>query len=261
MGSEVTDLEDIVTRWAWQMFDTTKSKDQARLPREALNMTINYKKAHFDHSEPEYTDKEKPPDTKSQTLFRTFFTNKTNQDQEYSFKTERVTRSCAEMQFEKAYTVGQEMSIALKTPCEVFEANAGFHRELTLTDSHGQTFEEEMTWGVDSLIKVPPHTKTTAKLVIAEDKFSGKFQVTTKIYGKIHVAITNTKDNNSFLKSIDGDIVDIIKREVDNGLKGFEIKNKKARFTTRGRCNFAFAIEQHVELSQVSLTEEQLAAE
>ena len=31
-------------------------------------MTISWKKVHFKHDEPEYTEREKPPDTKSQVL-------------------------------------------------------------------------------------------------------------------------------------------------------------------------------------------------
>ena len=36
------------------------------------------------------------------------------------------------------------------------EANAGFKKEMTLTNSEGETVEEEMTWGVDSQIEVQP---------------------------------------------------------------------------------------------------------
>ena len=152
------------------------------------------------------------------------------------------------------------MSVKLATPCEVFEANAGFHRELCLTDSGGQSFEEELVWSVDSIIKVPPKHKTIAKLVVSEDKFSGKFTVKTVFSGKVHVTITNIRDNNSFVKSIDGDIVDIMRRESENGLKNFNVKSKKVSTITKGVCNFTFAIEQHVVIDQKELTAEESAS-
>ena len=67
-----------------------------------------------------------------QVLFRTFFSNHTDQEQEYSFKTERTTQSSCEIEIEKGVTYGEEMNVSLKTPCEVFEASAGFSRELEL---------------------------------------------------------------------------------------------------------------------------------
>jgi len=36
---------------------------------------------------------------------------------------------------DRAVTVGCEMNLSLKTPCEVFQANAGFKREVTVNNS------------------------------------------------------------------------------------------------------------------------------
>ena len=188
-----------------------------------------------------------------QVLFKTYFSNETDREQEYSFKTERVTRSQCEVTVEQSFTMGMEMSVKLATPCEVFEANAGFHRELSLTNMHGQTFEEEMTWAVDNVIKVPPKHKTTAQLVISEDCFSSKFSVKTHLSGPVVVTFTNLKDNNSFVTSKSTTIADIIKRETENGLKGFTVSNNVVTFETKGVCSFQYAIEQHVKLQQESL--------
>ncbi len=257
MAAATVDLEDLVKKWAWQMFDITKTKEQSKIPRDCLMMTISWKKVRFVHTKPEYDETQKPASPKSQCLFRTFFSNNTDQTQQYSFKTERVTRSCCDVVIEKGYTFSEEMSIKLATPCEVFEANVGFQRELSLTDIQGQTFEEEMTWGVDSQITVPAKQKTTAQLMIAEDQFSGNFTVKTTFSGKVHVTITNIKDNNSFLKSIDGNIAEIIRREMEEGLRDFTVDKNVVSYITKGKCNFRFAIEQHVKLSQEPIIEEQ----
>jgi len=74
---------------------------------------------------------------------------------------------------------------------------------------------------------------------------------------QVLVSVTNCRDNNSFVKSIDGDLVEIIRREVENnGLKGFTFdarQNGVASYVTRGRCSFRYGIEQHVQLSQEKL--------
>ena len=66
MSSDVQDIEDIVRAWAWEMYDVTKSKEQSKIPRDCLDMTISWKKVRFEHGEPEYTEKDKPPVPKSQ---------------------------------------------------------------------------------------------------------------------------------------------------------------------------------------------------
>ena len=252
-AAETVDLEDIVKKWAVQMYDMTKSKEQARIPKDHLVFNFNWKRIKFVHHEPEFHNPSKPTQPKSQILFRTNFTNTTDQDQEYSFKTERTTCSVCEVNFERTITIGMEMNLSLKTPCEIFEANAGFKRELSVTNAQGQCIEESLSWGVDSQIKVPARTRTSAELVVKEDEYGGPFTIRTEIAGKMLVSVTNGRDNNSFLKSIEGDISEIIKPETENGFKGFTRENKVISFVTKGSCHFRYGIEQNVTVSQQSL--------
>ena len=46
------------------------------------------------------------------------------------------------------------MDVKLTTPGSILEANAGFHREISLTEIEGQTIEEELCWAVDSQLEV-----------------------------------------------------------------------------------------------------------
>ena len=252
-----TDLDDIVAAWAWEMFDRTKSKEQSKFPRDSLEMHISWKKVRFIHGEPDYQDIQKPGTPKGKILFKTYFENNTDMEQEYSFKTERSTTSSCDVSMESTYTVGQEMNISLKTPCEVFEANAGFHREMSLTNSSGQSVEEELVWEVDSQIKVPPKHRTLAELVISEEQYAGKFAVRSMFGGRIHATITNIRDNNSFVKAIDGNIAEIMRREVENGLKGFKVEGKYVVFNTVGVTKFKYAVEQRVKLNQVPLSDDE----
>lgn len=252
-AAEVIDLDKIVKNWAVQMFDITKNKEQARIPKDHLMFTVNWERAKFVHHEPTFIEQKKPPKPKSQVLFKTNFTNSTDMGQEYNFRTEKTTCSTCEVFVERAVTTGMEMNLNFKTPCEVFEAHAGFKRELTLTKSQGETIEECLTWGVDSIIKVPARHKATAELVMFEDEFEGTFSVKTDFSGSILVSVTNIKDNNSFVKSIEGDLYQIMERESNNGLKGFTVNKGIISYITTGRCLFRYGIEQHVTVSQEKL--------
>ena len=49
---------------------------------------------------------------------------------------------------------GMSLDLKLTTPGSILEANAGFHREISLTQIEGQTIEEELSWSVDSQLEV-----------------------------------------------------------------------------------------------------------
>jgi len=107
-------------------------------------------------------------------LFQTKFVNNTKDPQEYTMRTEKTTRSSCSTSIETTFT-------NLKTPCEVFEASAGYSREQSLTNSDGETLEEELTWGVESLIKVKAEHVAEAQLVVDEKKYAGDFVIETTI--------------------------------------------------------------------------------
>ena len=94
-------------------------------------------------------------------LFRTKFQNKTDRLQEYTMKTEKTTKSSFMVETESGYTKGFDLSVTLQTPGEVFQANAGYHREYSLTNITGESFEEELNWGVESVIKVCVHVSNS----------------------------------------------------------------------------------------------------
>jgi len=66
---DVIDLEDLIKRWAAQMFDYTKNKEQARIPKEHLVFNVDWRRVRFVHHDPEFVDQTKPPAPKSQVLY------------------------------------------------------------------------------------------------------------------------------------------------------------------------------------------------
>ncbi|VDM50878.1 unnamed protein product [Toxocara canis] len=172
---DLVDLEAIILNWAKQIFEVTKTRDEAKINKKHLQYTINWSHMFNECLEPHYSiygvDMNSTKQSKcEQVLFKSTFTNTTEREQEYSFKTERATRSAVTVAVEKGVCRGVDMELKLKTPCEIVEANAGFHNEVSVVHVGENTVEEELTWGVDSTVRVPPMCETIAQLVILEDQ-------------------------------------------------------------------------------------------
>ncbi len=103
-----------------------------------------------------YTDLETPGTPKNHILFRSTFLNDTNREQEYNLKAERRTVSTCSFSIFEGYTTEQCISLELEVPLPkcVLEASTGFRREYTLEQSKDKQVEEELTWSVESNIKV-----------------------------------------------------------------------------------------------------------
>jgi len=257
-NTDIIDLEQIVLQWAKKIFDVTKTKSEGKVKKKHLQYNINWSHMLSETLEPIYTvdgvDNRSRVSLKDEVvLFKTTFTNTTDREQEYSFKTERVTRSAATVIVEKGICRGVDMSLKLKTPCEVVEANAGFKTELSVMHIGENTTEEELAWGVDSTVRVPPRSETVAQLVILEDNKLRKFSIENQLTGKIVVTLTNLKENNSLVTVIDGNIADIIRGLPNYMALGFRTENQVVSYTTSGSCRFKYGIEQRVTIKEKSI--------
>jgi len=118
-----------------------------------------------------------------------------------------------------------------------------------------------MRWTVNSQITVPPRTRIHAELNIDEEEFYGDFSVQIRFYGRISATIATRQSPSTYLKFLDGDIVQIIRETMANhprrwnGLEIVEENPPFVQFTMRGKCSFRYGIEQHVVLNQESLNQ------
>lgn len=168
----------------WEKTKTTQSAKSVKCELEDLDIIVNWARVDLLQSEAQFEraqNRNIPPI--SQTLFRTYFVNNTNQEQEYSFKTERATRQSCGFQFTKGFSREKEGGITFKIPQDIMEIGGGIRSEQYVEAGKDQTKEETVTWAVDSMIKVLPHTKTSASLVINELEFDRNFSVETKLKG------------------------------------------------------------------------------
>ena len=61
----------------------------------------------------------------------------------------------------------------------------------------GETFEEELNWGVESQIHVQPQHVAEATLMVDERRLNGSFVIETRLRGTVYVSFTCPRDNNS----------------------------------------------------------------
>ena len=103
-----------------------------------------------------YNDVEAPGTPKNHILFRSTFLNDTNREQEYNLKAVRRTVSTCSFSIFEGYTTEQCASLELEVPLPkcVLDASTGFRREYVLEQSRDKQIEEELTWSVESNIRV-----------------------------------------------------------------------------------------------------------
>lgn len=293
MSKNFINLEEIVRKWAYDEYADTATASQRRLLQKQTKKKTKYLEPHIDWSKTRFNDStiwsrlaeddhgSVGNDTSGHTqqqqqrvqmgpgqsatpvtsiLFETKFTNNTSDDQEYTMRTEKTTRSSMTTEVEKGLTRGFEMGLKLMSPCEVIEANAGYRREVTLTNTEGETFDEELTWGVESVIKVKSEHVAEASLVVNERKQSGEFTIESRISGMVYVTFTNVKENNAFVKETGNDIADIVRKHIDDerkkdrALPFVRIEDHVVIVTTKGTCHFRYGVSQEVKVHQRPIT-------
>ena len=285
--AQYIDLTQIVRDWAWREYDKTATKSQRNLKEKEERKGSKYLHLQIDWSDVKFHDETMWPrlaedrfdeegrgrtvvqnggghgtlaadtgTTHTNVLFQTTFTNNTGDSQEYTLKTEKSTRSTCMTEIETSFTKGMDLSVKLCTPGEILEANAGYHREMSLTNVEGETLEEELNWGVESQIRVRPEHVAEAELVVKEKKYSGEFQIKSKIRGYVYVTFTNIKDNNSLVKAMGHDVSDIVQSYLDmERRKGktvdfVEIQDSLIIIYTKGKCQFRYGVKQEVKVQE-----------
>lgn len=254
------DIEGLVMDWAKDYFvkKATTRKLKKLLAKDYINIDIDWKRVDIEQGTPEYDPAPpKPGDGLkcNNVLFHTTFDNKSDLAQTHTFQCERSTRTSCTVEVEQTVTKGMDCSFKLAAPEELFEANVGFQREFSVTEVHGQTLEEEISWGVNSEINVEGKHRAEAKLTIVEEEYNGKFTITTKMKGPVKVTFANIKDNNSFImaaeKHIDQIVSDAIRSEVISGnILTVDGSTNTVVFKTVGQAKFRYGVKQHVEVDQ-----------
>ncbi|CAF0755049.1 unnamed protein product [Rotaria sp. Silwood1] len=244
----LVNLRDLVEAAAHKWYkdnekDSTRAKWGKTYNWKELVKEIDWRSLKVRHDPVIYTDLETPGTPKNHILFRSTFLNDTNREQEYNLKAVRRTVSTCSFSVFEGYTTEQCASLELEVPLPkcVLEASTGFRREYTLEQSRDKQVEEELTWSVESNIKIPGMSQTTAELVVQEDEYYGTFEIKSYFFGEIRVKLY--KDSQEIISMDFGDLEDLFPRD-----KGFRKDNRGVYRITRGECKARFGVSQKVEL-------------
>lgn len=262
------DLQSHLKIWAINLFCATATKEQKKHDVNELGIRFIWDDVVVTNDKPEYFDNVVIKLPKSHSLFSTTFRNNTDVEQEYSFRTERCTRSIAEIEIQKGVTLSKEFAIKLALPNSLLEANAGFKHELALSSSSRQSTEEELAWGVDTRITVAPKHSASAEVKIVEEQMSCNFRLLTTMSGRIRVLFLDTTRENALIKYLEGDLGTVIEEFLCNRVPKETNAEKLPNIWTEssksgqrvlfietcGRCQFRFGIHQDVEVNQKTLT-------
>ncbi|KAI0990178.1 hypothetical protein GJ496_000705 [Pomphorhynchus laevis] len=227
----ISNLDEIVEDWIWNVWHLTRQRKQRKYSREDLLIEIDWKRVSFEQDE-------------------TYFTNNTENEQDYSLKAERSTSVDLSVFFSKGFRREEEKYLQLKLPNDVVEAGGSIKHEQSIEMGKEQNYSSSVSWAVDSSIRVPPHSKTSAELVLTEENFSANFSFNIKIKGTISVTIRSRKDGK-FVKWICGDISTIIEDAIKRGLKNFEIWKNEVMCTMTGTIKLRYGVEQNVVINRI----------
>lgn len=246
----IVNLKDIVDSYAHKFFKENERDYHKIIGKNTtwneLVKEIEWKNFRIKHKDIKYHDMENPGDLKSSVVFKTTFVNDTDNEQDYQLMAERKTMStCSFELFEGYVNEGQaELSVSVPIPGCALEAGAGFRTEYVLETTRTKSVQEEMNWNVQSNVKIPAKSQTTAELQVKEKEYKGRFEIKTYFKGDISLKLFN-RDGHEVLQIDLGDIDDIFTRNL-----GFQRDNKGLFKMTRGTCKARFGIDQKIELHQ-----------
>ncbi|CAF3150779.1 unnamed protein product [Rotaria socialis] len=255
---QVIDLDEIVEKWVWQLWNRTKKKSWSRYKRDELLIKINWKRVKFIQSNANYYGLPPVRIPKSQILFRTAFNNKTANEHSNVFKTERSTRSTFEFVFTKSLRKSHESFLIFRLPEEVTVVGGEIKREQSVPFGQNITKEYDLEWNINTPVRVAPFTSTFAELNVDEEECSGDFDISIRFLGCISVTVATRQSPNTYLKLIGGDIVQIIREALKNnnqlnGLEVIEEYSPVVNFTMHGKYSFRYGVQQHIVLDHESV--------
>ncbi|VDD75401.1 unnamed protein product [Mesocestoides corti] len=260
--AELFDLTAVVKAWAINSFYAAADKKQKKLKVTEIEFKVIWDDVVCWSEPPTFTDSHSVQLPKCHALFSTSYRNKTDGVQEYNFRTDRSTRSTAEIEITKGFTAHRELGVKFQLPNQVLEANAGFSKEISLSKTIHQCFEEEMTWGIDTRVEVQPKSTANVEVNIIEQRMTCQFAVDTRMRGRVRAICLECKRNNAFLMSIEADLGEVVKAHLDKRqpsstpkLTNVKVEDgtpKTVVITTEGRCAFRFGVKQDVEVNQIA---------
>ncbi len=259
-NNNIVSLDTIVATWILYKFETCGA-EAARLKFEDLDIYIDWSRVEFFQGQVEYKDREaKKPEATNHTLFRTHFSNNTQRGQEYTFRSVQMTEQIIDVSFSKAFKCSAQPPLKLKTPQDVIESGGSISKEFCFKCGKNETKAEEVTWSVDSNVRVKNLHRTEATINLVEREFDKVFSFETRVSGTLGVTFYSKLKRKPFHHIVTASIADVVKKVLDEGWMPagsptFEIGSEEngvpsAIMIIRGALKFHLGVEQNVLLDE-----------
>lgn len=206
-------------------------------------------------------------------LFRTEFTNTSDEGQTFTFKTERKTTSRCDVNIQRGFKIGGQVDVRLSLPTspslprpdslaggeiDTCRITGGLSGELQVTKATGQTIEENLTWGVDSQVKVERKSRVVAALIIREEELTADFVITTTIRAIHSIVPVYVKDKKTKqcleILEISADNLSRILRS-DHGFS--RVEDNVVQYLTKGHLRAVYGAQQLIRVDSFKYTDDE----
>ncbi|XP_064628731.1 uncharacterized protein LOC135488176 [Lineus longissimus] len=263
-GDDLVKLDDLVKKYVTSGEMPDIKEKLKRIPKDSLDIKINWDRVTFESKEAKFP--KLPDDIESfadcRILHTQDFVNNTCTEQVYTYKTSRRRLSACEKTYEEGYTIGKNVGVQIKVPGSVLEANAGLSKELSLMETERFQEEDDISWEVESQIRVSPKNRTIAELTISERHYSVHFEVDSTLKGRVMVDYKNLSNGQVF-SSGSTQIAAIINYAIEKELlkkDQFVIEEDLVNTQFKGICKFSKG-KTDIKLTERPLTANELQQE
>ncbi|XP_041365966.1 uncharacterized protein LOC121380974 [Gigantopelta aegis] len=248
--TSLTDIDEIVKTWAWDTFSKTTSGK--KLNFKQVRLDVVWDKVRFRSEEPIFQKKKHAALPHPQTLMVSTFTNRTEQVQEHTLRTERQTVSTCKTSITNGFTKGYNLGLTLAVPNDVLQATVGYGKEVTVQNSEEDTILRSITWSIDSTVKAQPRRETTAKLEVQVHEYSANFRVNVHITGTVLVNIFDIVENKVQM-TVENDIATVLydarRRNTEQIPREVDFNRRDVTWPVSGVVDFNYGVSQNIEVA------------
>ena len=244
----IVDLQKVV-------FDHLNSID-SDIPwkKGKVNWTLDRKFFHVMHESAQHEAASTAKSTRMSTvLFRSTYSNTTDNDMEYSIDQSRNTRSTVSCTITKGLQIGGSFELEVAPP-SIGSIKLGVSSQITFDRSTSESREEEVTWNFQTKVHVPSHKRVTAELSVTEEHREGSFSLRTFFSGHLVVDWQYKKKHGQAELT---DLHDLLIGTKKKKFLGFEKDaNGRIFFETKGVCICHYGLEQDVIIREAEYVED-----
>ncbi|XP_067656099.1 uncharacterized protein [Haliotis asinina] len=252
MPSKLTDLDDVIKKWAWATFVKTKGQHDYN----DYQLHVVWDGVRFSTEQPTYFfgryDYKTP---RSTFLFKANYDNRTNVTHDHEIRKQRTTSATARVVIRRGFCRGADVGITLIAPEEVA---AAFNNGIFIAGEEGNRADNSLSWVIKYSVTAPPMRRTTAVVKVVEKRFRCRFRTTVGIQGRVVVVVVNTTTNRQV--QVEGDIATIIGDAIDQPETYIPncvyVEGDVVKWSVIGKLHVSYGVSQEMDLAQEQLPTE-----